>query len=509
MQTFGAIYIGTYEMSLKVYEVSTKKQYKEVDFVRVRLDLQKDIQKYDKVSDRTMDVISEGLTGFKEVMDGYGVTDYVVNISPALKFASNKIFLIEQIYNRTGMRLKALSNSEQKYLDLLAITDSDQYEDFANEGIIIVDVGGNSLQLTLVHEGEMITTQHVFVSSVKIRENLRHLDMATESPEKLVEAVVGKEINAFRQLFNEYGKIKHLLIIGDYISDAITKAEKKNNNNKTFARENFLAAMDKIIRARRKRISAEENGYQNSDSLAESFINIYYGLVKNIVTEDVTVVGTTTHEGIFLNYCYENKVLKKKHDFEDDIRTQCLHMAMRYRNDPVHDEAINMVAREIFDATKKLHGLNKRDKLLLEVSVMLHDCGRFVSLEERAQSAHDVILASEIIGLSHEERKIVANVAKYNREDLPSYEDMTGMSLEGYLKVAKLAAIVKLAAALDSTSNQSVKSVSCSVKGDNLAVAVDTVSDITIEKIDFEDRKELFEEVFNLKPVIKENRIVG
>ena len=92
---------------------------------------------------------------------------------------------------------------------------------------------------------------------------------------------------------------------------------------------------------------------------------------------------------------------------------------------------------------------------------------------------------------------------------MPSYEDMTGMSLEGYLKVAKLAAIVKLAAALDSTSNQSVKSVSCSVKGDNLAVAVDTVSDITIEKIDFEDRKELFEEVFNLKPVIKENRIVG
>ena len=508
MQTFGAIYIGTYEMSLKVYEVSTKKQYREVDFVRIRLELQKDIQKYDKVSDRTIDVISEGLNSFKDVMDGYGVKDYVVNISPSIKFASNKIFLIDQIYNRTGMTVKALSNSEQKYLDLFALTESSDYEQFSNEGIIIVDVGGNSLQFTLVYAGELITTQQVFVSSVKIRENLQHLDLATESPEKLIEAVVGKEINAFRQLFNEYSEIKHLVIIGDYVSDAIRKAEKKNNN-KIFTRQNFLDAMAKIIRARRKRISSEELEYQDLDSLAETFISIYYGIVKNIMTEDVMVMGTTMHEGIFLNYCYENKVLKKNHNFEDDVRTACMHMAMRYRNDPVHDEAINMVAREIFDATRKLHGLNKRDKLLLEVAVILHDCGRFVGLMERAQSSYDIILASEIIGLSHDERKIVANVAKYNRVDFPEYEDIQGLSVKDYTKVAKLAAIIKLAAALDSTSNQNVKSVNCSIKGDNLVVAVDTVADITIEKIDFEDRKELFEEVYNLKPIVKENRIVG
>jgi len=507
MQTFGAIYIGTYEMSLKVYEVLAKKQYKELDFVRIRLDLEKDIQKYDKVSDMTMDVISEGLNNFKDVMASYGVKDYVVNISPAIKFASNKIFLIEQIYNRTGIRIIPLSNSEQKYLDLFALTESSEYEQLAKEGVIIVDVGGNSLQITLVFEGEMITTQHVFVSSVKIKENLRHLDLATDSPEKLVEAVVGKEIYAFKQLFNEYSNVKHLVIIGDYISDAIKKAEKKNNS-KYFSRKNFLEAMEKIVKSRRKRISSEEIGYQNSDSLAESFIIIYYGIVQKIITEDVMVMGTTTHEGIFLNYCFENKILKKNHDFEDDVRTESMHMAMRYRNDPVHDEAINMAAREIFDSTKKLHGLNKRDRLLLEISVILHDCGRFVGLEEREQSSHDIILASEIIGLSHDERKIVANVAKFIRADFPAYEDMLEVSLEAYMKIAKLSAILKLAASLDSTSNQNVKSVNCSVKGDNLIVSVDTVDDITIEKMDFEDRKELFEEVFNLKPVIKENRIV-
>ena len=87
----------------------------------------------------TIDVISDGLNGFKEVMDGYGVKDFEVNISPALKFASNKIFLIEQIYNRTGIRIKALSNSEQKYLDLFALTESSDYEKLAQENNELYD----------------------------------------------------------------------------------------------------------------------------------------------------------------------------------------------------------------------------------------------------------------------------------------------------------------------------------------------------------------------------------
>ena len=40
--TFAAIYIGSYEVSLKVFEISGKKRIHTVDFVRSRVELGKD-----------------------------------------------------------------------------------------------------------------------------------------------------------------------------------------------------------------------------------------------------------------------------------------------------------------------------------------------------------------------------------------------------------------------------------------------------------------------------------
>ena len=42
VHTFAAIYIGSYEVSLKVFEFSSKKKIKEIDHVRSRLELGKD-----------------------------------------------------------------------------------------------------------------------------------------------------------------------------------------------------------------------------------------------------------------------------------------------------------------------------------------------------------------------------------------------------------------------------------------------------------------------------------
>ena len=40
--TFAAIYIGSYEVSLKIFELSAKKPIREIDHVRARVELGKD-----------------------------------------------------------------------------------------------------------------------------------------------------------------------------------------------------------------------------------------------------------------------------------------------------------------------------------------------------------------------------------------------------------------------------------------------------------------------------------
>ena len=40
--TFAAIYIGSYEVSLKIFELSGKKKIREIDHIRTRLELGRD-----------------------------------------------------------------------------------------------------------------------------------------------------------------------------------------------------------------------------------------------------------------------------------------------------------------------------------------------------------------------------------------------------------------------------------------------------------------------------------
>lgn len=60
----------------------------------------------------------------------------------------------------------------------------------------------------------------------------------------------------------------------------------------------------------------------------------------------------------------------------------------------------------IFDSIRKISGLTQRDRLLLQVSGILHDCGKYVNMMRGTDNTYYLILNTEIIGLSEEEKRI-------------------------------------------------------------------------------------------------------
>ena len=70
-----------------------------------------------------------------------------------------------------------------------------------------------------------------------------------------------------------------------------------------------------------------------------------------------------------------------------------------------------------FDNMKKFHGLGQRERLMLQIAVLLHACGKFISIRNSNECSYNIIMSTEIIGLSHLEREIIANVVRYNIRD--------------------------------------------------------------------------------------------
>ena len=117
-----------------------------------------------------------------------------------------------------------------------------------------------------------------------------------------------------------------------------------------------------------------------------------------------------------------------------------------------------------------------------------------------AECSYNIIMSTEIIGLSHTEREIVANVVKFNHAEFVYSQNID------YLTVAKLTAILRVANGLDRSHKQKFKDVKTSLKDGSLVITVDTDDDITLEKGLFTEKAEFFEEVFSVRPVIKQKK---
>ena len=117
-------------------------------------------------------------------------------------------------------------------------------------------------------------------------------------------------------------------------------------------------------------------------------------------------------------------------------------------------------------------------------------------------------MATEIIGLSTEERQIIANAVRYNTTEFVYYSEIAGevgMDRSVYLLIAKLTAILRIANAMDRSHYQKVKNMKAMLKDRTLLLTVDSEQDISR---DLMDKVEFFEEVFGIRLVFRRKRKV-
>ena len=153
--------------------------------------------------------------------------------------------------------------------------------------------------------------------------------------------------------------------------------------------------------------------------------------------------------------------------------------------------------------------MGKRERLLLRISALLHDCGKYISIGSMGSCSYSIIKSTEIIGLSHLEQEIVANVVRFNHDDFEDSEQWLRRNVDQqtYLTIAKLTAILRVANGLDRSHKQKFGVVKCQLKDDRLIISVETEQDISLEKGLVTERTAFFEEVFNVKVEIRQRRI--
>ena len=251
------------------------------------------------------------------------------------------------------------------------------------------------------------------------------------------------------------------------------------------------------------------NAYVRGSSLENVVSNDGQISDYNIGDRNVTLLVRVENKKNPDEYAEKNKVLSVSHNFEQDILACARDINKRYHSGERSTREREEIALTLYDHLKKVHGLNKRDRLLLQIAAILNECGRYISLTNVGESSYNIVMATEMIGLSHLEREIVANIVKYSTETFEYYETVgrvTTLDKESFLKIAKLTAIIRLADGLDISHREKCDNVKTTLKEDSIIITVESNADMTLELSMFARNAELFEEVYNIKPIVKQKK---
>jgi exopolyphosphatase/guanosine-5'-triphosphate,3'-diphosphate pyrophosphatase len=493
-------------MQVIVLKIADMTKLANVEYVSADVTVGADIYNHQMIAYQTVEQVCAVLEGFVQIMKDYGVKEYRAVAASSVLEAKNAAYVKEQIRIKTGLDLEWLANAEERYLHNQAVAyKTVGFSDLIREGTMLIDISSGSIQLTAYNNGQFIVSRNIKLGPLRIREMLGDLGNHKGNFIDIMEDYILSKIDGYHQFAPRNVRYRHFILVGTDLL-AFKRAFMKSSDAK-IDKERFdelyrhILKMPAGVLAKQYRVP-----YDSASQLLPSAM-ILKKMLEMTGAESILFSEADLADGIIINSGLESRRIIMQHPFTEDIVGCARNIASRYNCDPKHMALVEKFALHLFDRLRGLHGLGKRSRLLLQLAAILEDSGSYIDMNAHYIHSYYIILSSEIIGISERERKIVANVARYHSVETPSTgadaASLAPLPPDSRLIVAKLAAMLRLADALDDSHQQKVSKIAVSLKSDRVIITARSDDDLSLEQLTFNDKGAYFEEVFGRKPILR------
>src|SRR5699024_10103045 len=311
---FAAIDIGSYEVSMKIFEFSRKIGFRDLNDVRYRLEIGKGVYSNRRLDPEIVDAICTILKDFRRIMEEFGVEDYRACATSAFREMVNPVIIQEQIFQRTGIRVEILSNAEQHFLGYKSIAAKEAgFKKMIQKGTAILDIGGGSLQVSLFDKDALVSTQSLKMGSMRIRERLREREKTNTHYDQLIEEFIRNDLMAFQRLYLKDQEIRNVILMGDFLSDTIFRGER---NEHIITKEEFSNLYENIVYKTEQTLASEMDIDPEFASLVVPTMVICRSFLEIFQAEAVWVPGVSLLDGIAYDFGEKKKFIKSAHNFE-------------------------------------------------------------------------------------------------------------------------------------------------------------------------------------------------
>ena len=531
MARLAAIDIGSNALRLRIVEVDPPTlgpdgprftAFRDVFVDRAPVRLGHDVFTKGRIEPGVIGAAVGALRRFRAAMDGAKVDRYRAVATSAAREAANGELFAERAEREAGVHVDVIEGLEEARLVQLAVGER---IDLRGKTAVLIDIGGGSTELTLLRApsaapgAQPPSTEAGRSADRPVAVFIRSLPVGTV---RLVETFLdgrGPIDAEHRSLLDEYvdrvfaeaipevieltgGRVDLLIGTGGNIETLadlcpVGGAFQEGRAIEVLAMEKLLAELCGFgVDERAARYALRPD---RADTIVPA-ATILGRLARAFGKGAISAPGVGLKEGVLVD-------LARLHFIPEDFPAEaaalndaCLRLGRRYQFDEPHGALVGRLAVKLFDDLAARHRLGPRDRILLHAAALLHDIGDFVRYEGHHKHSYYLIANSDLMGVTPAERAIVANVARYHRKTAPQldHDNFRQLGRDDRGKVKAMAALLRIADALDREHRGKVTDVAARVEGEVMVLEVVGSPDRELEEWTVRAKAGLFKEAFGL-----------
>lgn len=411
---------------------------------------------------------------FRRICKNNGVSKMVAFAKSFITEAKNHISFFDEIYNNTSIAFTVMTKEDEikaVYNGVINCVD-------VPKGVII-NVEENQTHIIQYNRRTLVNICTLPYGSVNLAdEGKKYPEIIENVKDKL------KDVEFLGNLDSEtqfVGTGSTMISVGR-LAKKVSHYPLDVDNNYVMETSLLNAVFDKVkdldLDKTKKLKGISEN---RADSLVTG-LAILKAIVDYVNINSISITSGGLEQGFICGY-----IVPETNDKPlSDMLTHSLETIQLFYDQPnsntrnVYDMAVIL-----FKQLKVIHKLPRSYVKALRIAASMYDCGRRINYQNYSNYSLEVIINSNLVGLSHKDLLLAGFACKYQNLDNVDlsewikYKDI--LNEEDLDAVRKLGIIVRLASELDKSKSGNILDVSCDILGDSIIMKTIVRNDASYE----------------------------
>ncbi|TWU02517.1 Ppx/GppA phosphatase family protein [Stieleria varia] len=500
--------IGASAIRMAIAEIRDAGEVRTLDTLVQPVSLGREAFETRRLSRKNIERAAEILKQYQRVLREYGITDPAnvrVVATSAVREAANRLAFTDRIFVVTGLSVEPIDEAEVNRITYMGITPQLRAHNILDNGrTVVLEVGGGSTELLVVRSGNVLSSDSYRLGSLRMLKTLETARTGAVRRRPILENHIRRALTLVSEAVSSDGGLNMVAIGGDIriatrllLGDDWEGGELAEIDVKALSKlTDEIVVLDDDTIVKRYGVSFIEAETLGPALLSYSMLANHFGLKKIFVSD------TNLRDGLLHDMAVGGSWTA---EFRNQIVRSALSLGRKFHFDEMHTRNVAELSRKLFDQLHSAHQLDSRHEVLLYVAALLHEIGTLINVRSHHKHALYIIKNSELFGLSKGELLQVGLVARYYRRAAPqpSHVDYMSLSRDERVVVSKLAAILRIASALDDTRSGRIREIECVREGDRLVINVPGVSDVSLERIALQQKSSLFRDIYGMSVLLR------